>query len=115
MEKKNETQQMKADIKQAKEIQKYSTDYDMTLVAKLSFYWFGGFLLALVVMEIVSMVFFPKEDGTPRFLTGEIIHSLFGYMGGWAQAIVTFLFGKKLADLSKKASEPEPTQQPKGA
>lgn len=86
------------DVKRAKQIQKYSTDYDMTLVAKLTFWSFIGFLLALVIMEGVSMVFFPKDNGVIRFLTPEIIHSVFGYMGGWAQAIVTFLFGKKLAD-----------------
>ena len=98
MDTKQVKQQEKSELKQAKLISKYSTDYDMTLVAKLTFYSFIGFSAALVIMEGISMVFFRPQDGTVRFLTPEIIHSLFGYMGGWAQAIVTFLFGKKLAD-----------------
>ena len=84
------------DVKKAKQIQKFSADYDMTIVIKYAFLLFGLFLLQLFVLEFL-LRFYHKDMADKGYLTPEITHTIFGFIGGWIAAIVTFL-SKRLAD-----------------
>jgi len=100
----------KAEVKKAKQMAKYSIDYDMSMVIKYSYILFGIFLLQLFLLEVADLVhrlFFSEgnENQDTKYLTPEITHTVFGFIGGWIAAIVTFL-AKRLAD-QKKAEQPE--------
>ena len=105
-----ELKKAKEEFKIAKHIAKYSTDYDMTVVIKFVFLTFGGFIFALTILEILGRFVLKIQSPSGIYLTGEITHSLFGYIGGWTQAIVTFLFGKKLAEKLNETRNGSQTQ-----
>lgn len=92
----------KAQIEQAKaerKIAKYSSDYDMSVVIKLVFICFGGFILILGILETVCIFVLKKEPGV--YLGPGLILALFAYMAGWASAIVTYFFMKKSQEAAR--------------
>ena len=97
------------DVKKAKQIQKFSADYDMTIVIKYAFLLFGAFLLQLFVLEVL-LRFYHKEMADTGYLTPEITHTIFGFIGGWIAAIVTFL-SKRLADQKQSTGKDNPQQE----
>ena len=78
-----------------KEISKFSRDYDMTLLLRGTLILLGGYLLLLVALEVVTMVF-ATTGYTPKFLSSELVHSTFGYIGGVYSTIAAFLYSDKL-------------------
>ena len=77
-----------------KEIQKFSRDYDMTLLLRGTLFLLGGYILLLVSLEVASMAF-SNKDYVPKFLSSELIHSTFGYIGGVYSTIAAFLYSTK--------------------
>lgn len=77
-----------------KEIKRFSRDYDMSMLLKGTLILLGGYILLLVALEFVSMVF-SNQNYTPRFLSSELIHSTFGYIGGVYSTIAAFLYSTK--------------------
>ena len=98
----------KAEIKKAKAIAKYSVDYDMTLVAKCVFAALFTFIALLVVLEIISRALW--GDSEPMYFTPEIGHAIFGFIAGCGSTIVSFLYGKKMAE-SRTAKAQQQAEQ----
>lgn len=86
----------KAETKKAKDIAKYSVDYDMTIVIKFIFAALIWFLFMLFILEVISIFKSNLGEGD-GYLTSEIIHGILGFIGGVVTTIVTFL-AKRLAD-----------------
>ena len=92
----------KTDIQEAKALQKYSTDYDQTLVIRYVFTLLAVFMFALIFLEIMQQRF-ADADATHRgYLTPEIVHTIFGFIGGAMTVIVNSFFTKKLAEQAQK-------------
>ncbi|MXV76396.1 hypothetical protein F4Z99_19255 [Candidatus Poribacteria bacterium] len=104
MRKNPEMEKAKIEIKKAKGIAKYSVDYDMTIVIRYSFLILGMFLFYLFVLEICTR--FILDEKNEGYLTPEIIHTIFGFIGGVVTTIVTFL-AKRLADQKSPANGDE--------
>ena len=112
----NDVKKAKSEAKVAHQIAKYSTDYDMTLVIKFVFGSLALCMVGLFVLEVVGQTIFKIQGKTASgaiYLTPELIHSLVGYISGYASAIVTFLFGKKLAEKLTLRNGNEPKQEEK--
>ncbi|MDE0398889.1 MAG: hypothetical protein OXL96_13925 [Candidatus Poribacteria bacterium] len=106
---KDERQQFNRELKMAKQMHKYNADYDMTMVIRYAFALFGLFLLQLFVLELLRWRTSENlEDG--GYLTPEITHTIFGFIGGWIAAIVTFL-AKRLADQKPATTTEEAEEQ----
>lgn len=103
----DELKQAKEQGKIAKQVAKYSVDYDMSMVIKLSFTVLLVFLVQLFLLEIIAR-FVIKDFTGKGYLTPEIIHTVFGFIGGVVTTIVTFL-AKRLAD-QKNGSDPKKSE-----
>ena len=103
----NDAQQLKAEAKAAKQIQKYSADYDQTIVIRATFAMLGSFVGGLFILEGLAQFVWKiqgKSSTGAIYLTPEFIHSIGSYLAGYASAIITALFGKKLADSLNKVT-----------
>ena len=103
---------LKQELKQAREIAKYSTDYDMSQVIKWVFILFAMLMAGLFLLEILVRIILEKT--TKGYLTPEIVHTIFGFVGGWGSAIVTYFFAKKLAEHMEQRRQENETAQPQG-
>ena len=103
---------LKQELKHAREIAKYSADYDMTQVIRWVFVLFAMLMAGLFVLEILMRIILNKT--TQGYLTPEIVHTIFGFVGGWGSAIVTYFFAKKLADHMGQKKQENETTQPQG-
>lgn len=98
------------DLKKAKQMRKYDADYDMTMVIRYAFLLFGIFLFQLFALEL--LMWYNNEDTSDGgYLTPEITHTIFGFIGGWIAAIVTFL-AKRLADQKSPANGDRDAKEP---
>ena len=95
----------KAEARVQREIQRWSTDYDMTLVAKCVFAALFFFIGLLVVLEVFSRSVW--DDTEPMYFTPEIGHAIFGFVAGCGSTIVSFLYGKKMAESRTAKAEQE--------
>ena len=87
--------QMKQEAKAAKVVAKYSQDYDKTIVIRWIFASFCGMMIAIILLELYTLIF---DDGeAPAYLTPEIIHTIFGFIGGWASSVVVNFFAENAA------------------
>lgn len=97
--------------KNGKKIQEYSVDYDMSMVIKhvfRTFYVLLGGLIALEAVNVAAHIIFStdhKMPDEPMFLTKEIIHTIFGFVGGWGGNIVTNFFAKMIAEKLNQRKE----------
>lgn len=113
----NDAKQIKADAKAAKQIQKYSADYDQTIVIKATFYLLGGFVGGLFILEGLAQFVWKiqgKSSSGAIYLTPEFVHSIGSYLAGYVSAIITALFGKKLAEHLNKLTNGNGSQSNKG-
>lgn len=104
----------KAEIKKAKEIAKYSVDYDMSMVIRYVFKLLFTLFIGLFTMETIHIIThlvvasqFPEK---PMFMTSEIIHTAFGFVGGASTIIVQNFFAKMMAERQKEQKD-EPKQK----
>ncbi len=94
----------KDEMKRAKEIAKFSRDWDMSMVIKWSFTLFAILVSSLFFMEAVERFRYQTEE--QRYLTPEIVHTIFGFIGGWCSAIVMYFFAKKLGEQQNQVQKP---------
>ena len=86
---------MKQEAKVAKVAAKYSRDYEKTIVIRWIFASFCGMMAAIILLEFYTLI---VEDGeSPSYLTPEIIHTIFGFIGGWASSVVVNFFAENAA------------------
>lgn len=92
-------------------IQEFSIDYDMSMVIMHVFRTFYILLGGLIILEAVHVgvfvIFQQNMPPSPMFLTSEIIHTAFGFVGGWGGNIVTNFFAKMIAEKLQDRKEKE--------
>ena len=73
----------------------------MEVVIRWVFMLFMLLVAGLFLLEVCVRLFVKPDGADPHrgYLTPEIVHTIFGYTGGWGQAIVTFYFAKKMEEL----------------
>lgn len=86
----------KTEKKREADIAKYSRDYDMSMVIKWAFLLFGTLMVGLMVMEGFNRWMMGNTENI--YLTPEIIHTIFGFIGGWCSSVVMYFFAKKLGE-----------------
>ena len=93
----------KEKIEQAKAeqaIQKFSRDYDSTMIIR----WIFGILaliwLSLTILEGFAIVKLKKEPGV--YLTGGVILAVLAYVAGYASCVVQSHFQKKATEQAKE-------------
>lgn len=82
------------------EIAKYSRDYDMSMVIKWSFALFTILTIGLMLMEAYNR--WVIDNSESEYLTPEIIHTVFGFIGGWCSSVVMYFFAKKMQQQEQK-------------
>ena len=88
-----EVKQAKEEAKNAKQIAKYSKDYDASRIINWIFGIFGGILLLVFVLESISIIVLKKEAGT--YVTDALILAVIAYFAGYASSVVQSHFLKK--------------------